>query len=474
MLLRIFLRVLFLSAALFAALASALPALAAKRVALVIGNAAYENVVALRNPRNDAEDVSGKLEKLGFEVTVGTDLSLDAMRRKIREFVTTLPGSDVALFFYAGHGLQVDGKNYMAPLDARLTSYDDLEFEALPMELVLSAMERNSKTNLIFLDACRNNPLAENLARSMGTRSTAVGRGLAPVDTGVGTLISFATQPGNVALDGTGRNSPFTEALLRHLGRPGQDITRSMVDVRRDVLASTGGKQVPWDSSSLTGELILQDGGGTGNSGNAGSSVSPAIPEDILRWNRIKNDQNGATFQSFIDEFPNSDFADLAKAKLAMLMRPVYPKYEEMGSDAVRVSSAHTWGAYAFRSDIPGKIKCYGLSVPVEKSPSGIDHGDIYFLMTPKDGSYEPQFVAGYPLQKDRVSLTIDGRTYKFFTEDKLAWALDKSDEPRISEALANASGFTIDAVSSRGTKTRYSFNLEGFKATDETVSGCS
>lgn len=470
MLLRIFLRVLFLSAA----LASALPAFAAKRVALVIGNAAYENVVALRNPRNDAEDVSGKLEKLGFEVTVGTDLSLDAMRRKIREFVTTLPGSDVALFFYAGHGLQVDGKNYMAPLDARLTSYDDLEFEALPMELVLSAMERNSKTNLIFLDACRNNPLAENLARSMGTRSTAVGRGLAPVDTGVGTLISFATQPGNVALDGTGRNSPFTEALLRHLGRPGQDITRSMVDVRRDVLASTGGKQVPWDSSSLTGELILQDGGGTGNSGNAGSSVSPAIPEDILRWNRIKNDQNGATFQSFIDEFPNSDFADLAKAKLAMLMRPVYPKYEEMGSDAVRVSSAHTWGAYAFKSGTPGKIKCYGLSVPVEKSPSGIDHGDIYFLMTPQDGSYEPQFVAGYTLQKDRVSLTIDGRTYKFFTRDTFAWALDKSDEPRISEALANASGFTIDAVSSRGTKTRYSFNLEGFKATDETVSGCS
>ncbi len=151
------------------------PAHAEKRVALVIGNSAYEHVPPLANPKNDAADMADKLEALGFEVVRGSDLTLADMRRTAREFTNKLEGADLSLFFYAGHGLQVNGNNYMAPVDAQLSSYNDLDFEVLPMDLIVGAMERNTKVNLIFLDACRDNPLAENLARSMGTRSSAAG-----------------------------------------------------------------------------------------------------------------------------------------------------------------------------------------------------------------------------------------------------------------------------------------------------------
>ncbi|MEZ5870732.1 MAG: caspase family protein [Nitratireductor sp.] len=227
------------------------------RVALVIGNSTYRNVPMLPNPRNDAAAIGNKFRDFGFEVVVGLDLEMDKMRKIVREFIGKLENVDIAAFYYAGHGFQVDGENYMAPIDAKLTRVDDLDFEAMPLNQVIAAMERNSKTNLVFLDACRDNPLAQNLARSMGTRSTAVGRGLAPIGTGIGTLIAFSTQPGNVALDGDGVNSPYTTALLRFLGTPGEDIMRNLIRVRNDVLGNTEGRQVPWENSSLTGEIVL-------------------------------------------------------------------------------------------------------------------------------------------------------------------------------------------------------------------------
>ena len=186
---------------------------AEKRVALVIGNSAYQHAPQLANPQNDASDMASKLTGLGFVVVTGRDLELTGMRRAIRDFVGKVEGADVALFFYAGHGLQVNGGNYIIPIDAQLKSNNDLDFEALPIELVLSAMERNARVNLVFLDACRDNPLAATLARSLGTRSMVVGRGLAKLDTGVGSLIAFATQPGNVALDGVGRNFPVHDGF---------------------------------------------------------------------------------------------------------------------------------------------------------------------------------------------------------------------------------------------------------------------
>lgn len=310
----------------------------AKRVALVIGNAQYEHAARLANPKNDATDMSRKLADLGFEVVSGLDLDLRGMRDKVREFARKLDGAEVALFYYAGHGLQVNGENYLAPVDAQLRSYLDLEFESLPINLIVSAMERSVKTNLVFLDACRDNPLADNLARSMGTRSGAVGRGLAKVGSGLGTLLSFATQPGNVALDGKGRNSPFTKALLKHLGTPGQGVSQDLVYVRREVLRETNGQQVPWENSSLTGEVILRE---------KPPQEEVAVEQEdrsleLAYWETIKSSDDPTFFEAYLQQFPDGTFARLAKLKIASLNRrkKQLRDKQERAAQASRISEA--------------------------------------------------------------------------------------------------------------------------------------
>ena len=237
-----------------------LPAAAEKRVALVVGNSGYVHANALPNPVNDAGDMAKALAEVGFEVILGLDLSKSGFDGKVRDFARALEKVDVALLFYAGHGLQVSGKNYLVPVDAKLQVERDLDFEAISLDFVLKQMEldRDDKTNIVFLDACRDNPLARNLARSMGTRSATIAQGLAQVQAGVGTFIAYSTQPGNVALDGEGRNSPFTAALVKDLRLPDRNLNAVMIEVRKDVTAATGGKQVPWDLSALTGDFYFQ------------------------------------------------------------------------------------------------------------------------------------------------------------------------------------------------------------------------
>jgi uncharacterized caspase-like protein len=240
--------------AIFAAMAlAATPALAQKkRVALVIGNSAYQFTPALTNPANDAADFAGVLRALGFEVVDGADLTKADMDRKIAEFARKLSSTASAVFFYAGHGMQVGGQNYLVPIDAQLGTSASLDFEMVRLDLIQRTMERESATNIMFLDACRDNPLARNLARAMGTRSAEIGHGLAAAESGVGTLISFSTQPGNVALDGAGRNSPFAEALVKRVkAGAGQDLSAILIGVRNDVMSATQNKQVPWEHSAL-------------------------------------------------------------------------------------------------------------------------------------------------------------------------------------------------------------------------------
>jgi uncharacterized caspase-like protein len=224
---------------------------AEKRVALVVGNSAYKHAGTLSNPKNDADDMAAALKALDIEVIKGLDLDKAGLEREVRKFSAALSGADVGIFFYAGHGLQVNGNNYLVPVDAELSSADALEFEMVRLDLVQRIMEGNAKTNILFLDACRNNPLVRNLARALGTRSASIGRGLAAAESGVGTLISFSTQPGNVALDGTGRNSPYTGPLVKRIGRPGDDVLTVLTDVRNEVLAATADKQVPWENHAL-------------------------------------------------------------------------------------------------------------------------------------------------------------------------------------------------------------------------------
>jgi uncharacterized caspase-like protein len=252
-------RISFVLAVLTFSFLQCAPALAEKRVALVIGNAAYAHAGKLANPKNDATDMAANLKALGFEVILGTDLDKRALDGKIRDFARALETGDAGVFFYAGHGLQVAGQNYIIPIDAKLENERDLDFETVRLDFVLHQMElnREQKTNIVFLDACRDNPLARNLSRSMGTRSANIGHGLAQVDAGVGTFVAFSTQPGNVALDGAGRNSPFAAALTKRIKEPGRNLNAIMIDVRKDVLQTTAGKQVPWDHSALTGDFFF-------------------------------------------------------------------------------------------------------------------------------------------------------------------------------------------------------------------------
>ncbi len=264
--------------------------LAEKRVALVVGNSAYQSTTPLSNPMNDARDMGAALKSVGFEVVE----ALDADRRKLdgalRAFTDKLANADVALFFYAGHGLQVGAQNYLVPIDAKLERERDLEFETVKLEFVLRQMEidREGKTTIVILDACRDNPLTRNLARSMGTRSAGIGRGLAAASTGLGTFIAYSTQPGNVALDGQGRNSPFTAALVKHMAEKGRNLPATMIEVRKDVVAATGGAQVPWDHSALTGDFFFAPGAaapgpGTVASAPAGTAADVAALQERLR-----------------------------------------------------------------------------------------------------------------------------------------------------------------------------------------------
>jgi TPR repeat protein len=230
-------------------------AIAGVRLALVLGNARYESVPMLDNPSNDAADVARALRNVGFEVIEQRNATRETMVRAIHEFSERLRGADVALFFYAGHGMQMNGENYLLPIDAKIQSPADVRFNTINLGDILQEMEGAGRTNIIILDACRNNPFAETLSRSNRAVAT---RGLGRVDPTVeGSLIVYSTQPNNVALDGAGRNSPFTAALLKHIATPGLEVRQMISRVRGDVLQATDRKQTPWDSSSLVGDLYL-------------------------------------------------------------------------------------------------------------------------------------------------------------------------------------------------------------------------
>ncbi len=327
---------------------------ASKRVALVIGNSAYVNATPLKNPRNDAEDLSVKLLELGFEVVSGFDLDSRGLRDKVRDFGEKLRDADVAMFFYAGHALQVNGRNYLAPVNTDIRHEGDLDFETIPMDFIQRQMERQTKTVLLFLDACRNNPLARNLTKS--SRSTGATRGLARETTSAkGTFIAFATQPDNVALDGDGRNSPFTTALLRNISRPNIEISAMMTDVRQQVYKATGEQQLPWTNSSLLGHFYFNnkaEGTKVASLEGVDTTTIAAKPEPVasskpvapvtvtpvaptnnssdqllsmrleqLAWESVKDTNDVDELTAFVNKFGDGFFGDLAKLRLAKIKR---------------------------------------------------------------------------------------------------------------------------------------------------------
>jgi hypothetical protein len=224
----------------------------------------------------------------------------------------------VRLLYYAGHGLQVDDRNYLVPVNTRLERASDLSFETIGLDSILENLESASRTNIIILDACRNNPFAKVFASRNGAgRAFAVQRGLAPSNPGGGTLIAFSTKPGAVALDGTGANSPFTEALARHLRTPGLEVRQMFTRVRADVIAATHGEQYPWDNSGLLSDVYLA-GPGKQEPGRAEPprvNAAPVQSADDIAWGAIKDFSTAAVFEDFAKRYPASPHAREALAR---------------------------------------------------------------------------------------------------------------------------------------------------------------
>jgi hypothetical protein len=277
-----------------------------KRVALVIGNSGYETRLRLLNPSNDAQDMADLLRSLGFEVILRVNADKQNFLQALAEFSRAVNGAEVGLFFYAGHGMQFNGNNYLMPVNAQLQDEVSVRFELVALEEVQRALDRSGGVKVLVLDACRNNPLAAELTRSMraSNRDASITRGLARIEQARGAVVAYSTQANEVAEDGTARNSPFTRALLDNLREPGLEIGAMFRKVAARVYEVTGGKQVPELSISLLSEVFLNRG-----------------ETDAQVWGRVRAANDPTGVRDFLDRFPNSFYAADARMRLDMLER---------------------------------------------------------------------------------------------------------------------------------------------------------
>lgn len=270
-----------------------------KKIALVIGNAAYKSS-PLKNPVNDARAMSTKLKELGFDVIEFDNLTQKQIGKALREFRSRLEPGAAALFFYAGHGLQVKGINYLPAVDAEIESEDDIPLQSLEVGRVLDVMaEAKTRLNLVFLDACRNNPYASSYRSAGG--------GLAKVEAPSGTMISFATRPGSVARDGEGKNGLYTANLLSAMDVPSLSIERMLKRVASGVKQGSNGLQEPWSEGAIEGEFSFRGGEPSDEGG------------ETAFWNNIKNLPVVANFDAYLSNYPNGLYVPLAKETKARL-----------------------------------------------------------------------------------------------------------------------------------------------------------
>lgn len=283
---------------------------AERRVALVVGNASYRTS-PLKNPQNDAHAVASALRKLNFEVIERNNLSRETFAMVVREFGDRLKGANVGLFYFAGHGLQVKGRNYLVPVDVDIAREDEVPYRSLDLNEVLDKMDSaRTPVNLVVLDACRNNPFARSFKLSQV--------GLAPVDAPQGTLISFATAPGSVAQDGNGANGLFTGAFLKHMGTQGMPVEQMFKRVRVDVARDSNNQQVPWESSSLNRDFSFSR-----------TAVAPPVSPvtgvaqptteltlELSFWESVRDSRNSADYRAYLEQYPQGRFAALARLRI--------------------------------------------------------------------------------------------------------------------------------------------------------------
>jgi hypothetical protein len=320
-------RTLTLIASLICITFTATAASAEKRVAFVVGNGTYKNVAALPNPPIDAKAMAGVLRNVGFEVVEGTNLTRDKMTEKLLDFGKKAQGADVALFFYAGHGIAISGTNYLLPVDADIKSEMDVKLgAAINIDLTLDQTMGDAKVKLVFLDACRDNPFAAKIKSNSATRSVSVGSGLAEMKSGEGTLIAFATGPGQTALDGQeGTNSPFTRALIANIATPGVEIQQAMTKVRAQVNEETNKGQLPWGHTNLIGSVYLNGAPAPVGAATAAAparvatAAAPGSDVEVEFWRSIKDSNKPEELNAYLSTYPNGQFKPLALSRIAAL-----------------------------------------------------------------------------------------------------------------------------------------------------------
>ena len=311
--------------------AAAAPVRADNRVALVIGNGAYVHVPHLPNPTHDAEDVAAALKHAGFEIILGTDLDQAGMQNAAISFARAARTADVALFYYSGHAMQYAGVNYLIPIDAELHDEADLR-RMSRVDDILGDLQQAKNLRILVLDSCRDNPLADALKHSIGsTRGVSIGRGLAKMESPDGTIVSYSTQAGRTAVDGSDRNSPYTAAFLQHI-QDKEDIATVFHRIGANVYQMTKGKQVPELSISFFGEFYLN-----GKPQVTLVPASPSAPTDSCataesHWKSAEAIGTLEAYQDHLARFPNCTFAQLARArieslksKVAVVTPPVQP-----------------------------------------------------------------------------------------------------------------------------------------------------
>ena len=282
------------------------------RIALLIGNGSYKES-PLANPVNDASDMAVVLAGLGFEVLLRENINQREMKQAIREFGDRIRTGGVGLFYFAGHGVQVKGRNFLIPVGSDIQREDEVEDESIDVNLVLEKMEAaGNRLNIVVLDACRNNPFQ----RSFRSAS----RGLAPLDAAKGTLVAFATGPGAVAADGNGRNGVYTRHLLASLRHPESDIEKVFRRVRAGVLEETRGQQVPWETSSLTGDFFFNSRQ-TASSAPATAAVQADTPLaiEIAYWQSIQSGKDASNFENYLRRYPTGQFTEIAVNRIKEL-----------------------------------------------------------------------------------------------------------------------------------------------------------